>query len=74
VQLEKAGQSGTIKIQFSSPEELYALLQKMTAGQHAVVNNPLPPATSSAEFGTPASDALGSTTDEHGTGDVSFTV
>lgn len=28
--VEKSGPSGTIKIQFSSPEELYALLQKMT--------------------------------------------
>jgi ParB family chromosome partitioning protein len=41
--VEKSGPSGTIKIQFSSPEELYALLQKMTVrpasveapGEHA---------------------------------------
>jgi ParB family chromosome partitioning protein len=41
VTVEKAGASGTIKIQFSSPEELYALIQKMTV-QKQSSEQPLP--------------------------------
>jgi ParB family chromosome partitioning protein len=75
VQLEKAGQSGTIKIQFSSPEELYAILQKMTAGQ---TNYGGAPASSlSAPAGTPtATEDLSSMNEPVGgaASDTGFTV
>ena len=44
VTVEKAGSSGTIKIQFTSPEELYSLLQKMTAPKPAPSEVPAPEA------------------------------
>ena len=44
VTVEKAGSSGTIKIQFTSPEELYSLLQKMTALKPAPFEAPVPEA------------------------------
>jgi len=34
VEVEKSGERGTIKIQFSSPEELYGILQKMTTSKN----------------------------------------
>lgn len=43
VQVDKSGQSGTIKIQFSSPEELYALLERLKPKAE------LPPATPANE-------------------------